>query len=540
MSAQPNPFGPSDVLRILLVYRMRWVVPAVMITLMALGVAIVRRPNWEASQALVLREEGVGRDSRLGRFDSVEAMKTAQETIMELSKSQGVLRNVLMALNGEEPSSSDIDSLRAAIKVSAPKGIEFGKSEVFYLTVKAKSKEQAIELTSGLAMQLDHRLRELRERKAESLVNELSEAVELAERQLNEATQKLADVESELGSDLAELRILNEVATGESNLRQTLIQIKNELRQASVDKQTYDELLRLLEAARTDPQQLVATPNHLLQAQPALQRLKDGLVDSQLKTAQLLGELSPDHPRVLAAMTAQKQIATRLHSELADAISGIEAQRYIIGKRVALLESQLADLTQRMERIAQVRPRYANLVADVSSRADILKTQQNDLAQAIASRQAARMSGQLTPLDEPTTGDGPSGPGRSVIVAGGMVVGLAAGLGLLFLTVPVPTPGAEGIPVSPDRSRQELLWKTGEPMRSEETMVARTMETNQKTPTNTIGGREFMLADENDEDEMTYAERLAAGQRRGAGSSNYMSTLKNALKDFLCIKPSWN
>ncbi|MCA9226911.1 MAG: hypothetical protein KDA47_14915 [Planctomycetales bacterium] len=71
-------------------------------------------------------------------------------------------------------------------------------------------------------------------------------------------------------------------------------------------------------------------------------------------------------------------------------------------------------------------------------------------------------------------------------------------------------------------------------------MVARTMETNQKTPTNTIGGREFMLADENDEDEMTYAERLAAGQRRGAGSSNYMSTLKNALKDFLCIKPSWN
>ncbi|MCA9226912.1 MAG: hypothetical protein KDA47_14920, partial [Planctomycetales bacterium] len=174
---------------------------------------------------------------------------------------------------------------------------------------------------------------------------------------------------------------------------------------------------------------------------------KDGLVDSQLKTAQLLGELSPDHPRVLAAMTAQKQIATRLHSELADAISGIEAQRYIIGKRVALLESQLADLTQRMERIAQVRPRYANLVADVRSRADILKTQQNDLAQAIASRQAARMSGQLTPLDEPTTGDGPSGPGRSVIVAGGMVVGLAAGLGLLFLTVPVPTPGAEGIPV---------------------------------------------------------------------------------------------
>ncbi|MCA9154852.1 MAG: hypothetical protein KDA38_08700 [Planctomycetales bacterium] len=540
MSAQPNPFGPSDVLRILLVYRMRWVVPAVMITLMALGVAIVRRPNWEASQALVLREEGVGRDSRLGRFDSVEAMKTAQETIMELSKSQGVLRNVLMALNGEEPSSSDIDSLRAAIKVSAPKGIEFGKSEVFYLTVKAKSKEQAIELTSGLAMQLDHRLRELRERKAESLVNELSEAVELAERQLNEATQKLADVESELGSDLAELRILNEVATGESNLRQTLIQIKNELRQASVDKQTYDELLRLLEAARTDPQQLVATPNHLLQAQPALQRLKDGLVDSQLKTAQLLGELSPDHPRVLAAMTAQKQIATRLHSELADAISGIEAQRYIIGKRVALLESQLADLTQRMERIAQVRPRYANLVADVRSRADILKTQQNDLAQAIASRQAARMSGQLTPLDEPTTGDGPSGPGRSVIVAGGMVVGLAAGLGLLFLTVPVPTPGGAGIPASPDRSRQEVLWNTGEAIRSEETMVARTMETNQKTPTNTIGGREFMLADENDEDEMTYAERLAAGQRRGAGSSNYMSTLKNALKDFLCIKPSWN
>ena len=47
--------------------------------------------------------------------------------------------------------------------------------------------------------------------------------------------------------------------------------------------------MALLKQAEADPTALVAAPCRLLDSQPALRRLKDGLVDSQLRTANLQG-----------------------------------------------------------------------------------------------------------------------------------------------------------------------------------------------------------------------------------------------------------
>ena len=70
-------------------------------------------------------------------------MKTSQETILELTKSRTVIEQALSKVgpaNGASsegwPSVNDVEALQDAIKISPPKGAEFGKTEVFYLKVQ--------------------------------------------------------------------------------------------------------------------------------------------------------------------------------------------------------------------------------------------------------------------------------------------------------------------------------------------------------------------------------------------------------------------
>ena len=118
-------------------------------------------------------------------------------------------------------------------------------------------------------------------------------------------------MEREVGPDLAELRNLQEQSSGDSDLRRKAVEIENELRQAKVAETNNRELLKLLTAARDNPGTLLATPNRLLESQPALKRLKDGLVDAQLRTAQHLGTMTHEHPLVGACAGQRASHRTR-------------------------------------------------------------------------------------------------------------------------------------------------------------------------------------------------------------------------------------
>ena len=74
-------------------------------------------------------------------------------------------------------------------------------------------------------------------------------------------------------------------------------------------EKAHRQLLTLLKDAEADPTRLMAAPNSLLDSQPALRRLKDGLVDAQLRTATLQGRMSAEHPEVVAAREAEVQVA---------------------------------------------------------------------------------------------------------------------------------------------------------------------------------------------------------------------------------------
>ena len=92
MNAVSNSLSePRELGRLLVVYWRRWAAVTLLATAAAAAYALVAPKTWQAAQALIVRNEAVGSDAEPGRFRGAEDLKSIQETIMELSKSRGVL-----------------------------------------------------------------------------------------------------------------------------------------------------------------------------------------------------------------------------------------------------------------------------------------------------------------------------------------------------------------------------------------------------------------------------------------------------------------
>ena len=221
-----------------------------------------------------------------------------------------------------------------------------------------------MELSSALSHQLQLHLQEIRNAKAQSMIDELNKAVQLAGSDLQAATARLTALEKQVGSDLPELRSLLDANSSDTSLRRTVSEIENELRQFRGTEKANRQLLALLKQALADPTRLVAAPNRLLDSQPALRRLKDGLVDAQLRTATLQGRMSAEHPEVISAKEAEAQVAARLHAELSTAIRGLESELAFDANRLEMLENQRNSAAARLARLAGLRATYTNLLSE--------------------------------------------------------------------------------------------------------------------------------------------------------------------------------
>jgi uncharacterized protein involved in exopolysaccharide biosynthesis len=442
------------VLHLLRTHVRLWLLPAVVIAAAAAAYAIVHPATWEASQALMVRNEAANADRGPGKFNYPEEMKTVQETILEVAKSRSVLQAALRQVGPPAgcanpaawPTDRDIETFRKYVKLVPPKGAEFGKTEVFYLTVRADDRPRSVALNEAVFEQLRGQFQQLRDAKAQSMTEELSKTVRLAKADLDEATAKLAATEHGVGSDLAELRSMQEMASSDSALRRSGEEIRSQLRENAASEKSTRELLTVLTDTEKDPGRLVAMPNRLLDSHPSLRRLKDGLVDAQLRTATLMGTMSADHPRVRGAKEAEEEIGRHLHNELALARRGVEVELRVLADRRALLEEQLAKTNERLSRLAKVRAGYTNEVAEAKNRGVLLERAEQNLAEARAARASAKAASLISRIDLPDAGIYPIGPGRLAIALGGIVGGLLAGFGIVFLAVPAPQPASEQVP----------------------------------------------------------------------------------------------
>jgi uncharacterized protein involved in exopolysaccharide biosynthesis len=442
MSSSPAAsLTPRRFVGLLLSQRRLWLIPTVAGAAIAAAYSLVAPRYWEASQALVVRQETAGSASpRPGKFTDLYEMRTLQETILELAKSQQVVVAALQEVDrrrtGSEPAAptaAKIEQFRKRLKMVPPDGSEFGKTEVFYFCVRDSNRDRAIDLVSELCSQLDVALRDLRAKRADSLIGELEKQVDVAAEQLAQETKRLVDFESQVGADLGELRMLHSASSGQSDMRQEMVAVETDVRKFKTELGEVEQLLALLNAAERDPQALIATPNSLLVSQPALRRLKDGLVDAQLKTAQLAGTRATDHPLVLAAVESEAQIRNDLHRELVTAIKGAEVDLNLGRQRLAAAQQRLDNLQSRLGRLAHERGEYSNRVAAVDNSRVSLDRARADLSTAKAALAAAHSGSLVTRLDAPETGPYPVGPSRKVISAAGAAAGLILGLGLVFL-----------------------------------------------------------------------------------------------------------
>lgn len=434
----------KQLVHVLVVYRTRWLVPAALVAVLACTYALMRPPTWEASQALFVRNEAAGNTDSPGKFAHSDELKTVQETLLELVRSRGVLQSAMQKVGppakrsdraGAWPNADEIESLRGQVKLVPPKGADFGSTEVFYVRVRHSDRQRAVALVDAICGELEVRFQQLRGAKAESMVREMEKAVDMARHDLAETTDRLRRIEQQVGSDLGELRSLQEWSAGETSLRRTVAELETQMRDVRQQQNSHRELLRLLKHAQDDPRCFATMPNRLLESHAALKRLKDGLIDAQLQTAGLLGRMSADHPLVLAAQQAEREILLHLHKELSSAVEGVVLEMQLADQREQILQRQLSDATATLERLASLRAEYSNQLGETQNRAALLAQAEERLAEARTAQATAAAASLLGRIDGPEAGTSPVGPGRAAIALLGIVGGAAFGVGVLLLSL---------------------------------------------------------------------------------------------------------
>ena len=170
--------------------RRSWLIwPTVAGTFLALVYALSVPRYWSATQALYIRDEGNGASDRLGRFESVDAMQTAQETMSagrtapecswrRPSGQVGPEKPLNRSQQAKWPSPRVLEGFRRQVFVKAPSGSQFGRTEMIYLTVKARTSSRAVALTGAVTTHLVTRMQQLRKEKYDGIVAELQQTVE--------------------------------------------------------------------------------------------------------------------------------------------------------------------------------------------------------------------------------------------------------------------------------------------------------------------------------------------------------------------------
>ena len=445
MSAAPIPW--KHIRNVLVLFAPIWIGAMVIFGILGAGYALVSKDVYSARQPLVVRDEATRAVDRLGRFASQTELKAAQETILEMAQNREVVAAALRQIGPPDggmdpdwPTLTDVDiAIKKCVNIKAPQGAEFGNTEVVYLEVKSDQRERAVQFCTAMFDNLTKHLRDVRRVRADSVIVELTHARDLAKRNLDKATQRVQEMESRFGADLSELRSLNQTHTGDSSHVRTLAQTKEQLQEAELELRKLESLYALLVEGARDPRQLLISGGDLLNSQPSLQRLKDGLIDAQLRASQLSGVYTLQNPKRKAAIATEREIRERIIQETKSVIVSMQPMIELQRAEVQKLSDRVSALSDKLAMLAEARTSYAEIDAELTQRTQQLADAEQRLVDARASRSAALATNLVAELGPPQVSDKPVGPGKTTLTFGAMFAGLIFGLGTVFLVAPAPT-----------------------------------------------------------------------------------------------------
>lgn len=450
MTSTPIPW--KHIRNVLVLFAPLWCGVAILFGAIGAGYSVLRPDFYSARQPIVVRDEATTSFDRLGRFASQTELKAAQETILEMTQNPEVVSEALHQIGppeGQEgndwPSTETIDGTASEkVNLLAPKGSEFGNTEVVYLRVEAETQQRAVDFCHAMFENLTKQLRKVRQVRADSVIEELIHSRDLAKRDLDESASRLREIEVRFGTDLAELRNLNDTIAGDGTNRRTLEETTRELQVVELELEKLESLYKLLVAGSEDPQQLLISGGELLASQPSLQRLKEGLIDAQLASSQMEGIYTPQNPKRRSAIAAEREIERRMQVETAAVIRAMAPMIQLERDRIVRLKEREVQLQSRLDLLAKARTDYAKIDAEVRSKTQSLADAERLLAEAKASRSAALSTNLIAALGPPRVSEYPIGPSGSSVTIGSLMAGLMFGLGTVFLIAPGPTDTRNG------------------------------------------------------------------------------------------------
>ena len=419
-----------------------WVIPC----LLGVGLSIfyalfLYSPTYTARQSLIVRDDLMGESFKPSRFESLDSMKSAQETILEIARKPEVIRNVMEQM--EESSSSffgsagisdnDIEEMQGDIEFGAPNGAEFGRTEAVVLKVTTSTREKAKVFTDLLLDEIDSKLSDVRRQRLSSMEQELTLASEAAKNRLEESSDQLQELERGFGTEITTLREMNDPQGGNA-FDQKLNQIRAEKRGAVSALASAREQKVLLENALASKS--LVTSNQLLEMQPALGVMMRSVNTAREQLSINEGRYMPLHPALKASREAVKHQEKMLFNSLGPTLAGVDSQITMAQSRVERLDKSIVELENKLMELTEQRVPYAKLQEDVMNKTKVHSDVQAKLSQVRSYTNSSENIGLLTRVGEPQVGSRPNGLGRKALVLVGLLGGLLIGLGLVALAVP--------------------------------------------------------------------------------------------------------
>ena len=419
-------------------------------------VFLIRAETWSAKQSLIVRDDLLGQSYKPGRFDSLDSMKSAQETILEIARRPQVIRNTLVKLGPESkglfgtgasnwPSEEVIETVQGAISFNAPNGAEFGKTEVIVLKTSASSRERARQFIQVLFEEIIAKTNDVRMRRLQSMESELTQTRDGAQQSLDEVTQKLKTMDVLLGPDVNEMDSLVNSLSGDNSLKRDISTIQTEKRQVVTELNTAISVLEMLQDSNASADQMVSS-SAVIKYQPALSPLNNALVSAQQTLAEHIGRYTKLHPIYISARNSVNELQSQIAGERNALISTLQLEISTKQSEMLRLENESEKLDDRLVNLSSLRADNLGLRAAMEKRTEILQNAQSDLAEIQGLASGAKNATLLTAVDEAQVSTRPDGLGKKMLILAGAFGGLLFGLGLVMLVAP-PSEGGEPAPI---------------------------------------------------------------------------------------------
>ena len=441
----------DHIVHCLVEYRKLWLLPAIVGVVLATVYAFfIKSETWTSRQTMIIRDDLLGQTFKPGSFLSEEAMKSAQETVLETARRPEVIRaalekigpsrNSLLGLGGVPsgwPSHSTIEDFRGSITFESANGGEFGKSEVIVLAAKTPDPERSVKFLTILMSEIDSKLSEIRASRFESMESELEATCESALSTRFALVERIKEMDASFGTNISTVQSMNESSGGNpSAFDNKLNQIRSDRRAAVSERESLKSFKAWLEKASKENSLELPTSRELLASQPALSELVTGLAKAKGELSEAEGQFQQRHPMVQKGREKVASMRRQIKDAIPATIDGLDGQIAVLQNRIAVLDDIMSDNADLLKEISSQRVPYAALARDLEKQTENYSEASARLAQVKSRKDASASTQLLTRIGDPWVGTRADGLGKRMLSLVGGLAGLIMGLGLVMIVAP--------------------------------------------------------------------------------------------------------